>query len=208
MNITPDQFYKQWLRLGPAQATVSHFENQVLDFTATAGRFSQDRFQRSFEEGGFYGSGQKWPARTSRWGKRFTHPIMKDFGLLESSINGKSQTKNITHKPAPGRESAFQRFTSYSIVAAPVTTKNQLEKEEDGKKRKHRGLRRSGPTTYAAVHNAPASFGFWTNQYHKSRPVRRQFIGLNKKLDAEIARYYNTIFNGLPGVGNSPSPMI
>ena len=30
-------------------------------------------------------------------------------------------------------------------------------------------------------------------------------MGFNKKLDAEIARYYNTIFNGLPGIGNSPS---
>lgn len=66
-------------------------------------------------------------------------------------------------------------------------------------------MRKVGPTTYAAVHNVPASFGFWTNQYHKSRPVRRQFMGFNKKLDAEIARYYNTIFNGLPGIGNSPS---
>jgi len=33
MDLTPDQFYKQWLRLGPAAATVSHFERQVFDFT-------------------------------------------------------------------------------------------------------------------------------------------------------------------------------
>lgn len=194
MNITPDQFYKQWLRLGPAQATVSHFEVQVSDFTALTGRFSQDRFQRSFDEGGFYGSGQKWSARTSRWGRRFDHPVMKHSGLLQASIDGDSSSDKVTHKPAPGRKAAFRRSSIYTIVANPESVAWQGR----------RGVRKYGPTTYAAVHNAPASFGFWTNQYHKSRPVRRQFMGLNSKLDAEIARYYNTIFNGLPGVGNSP----
>lgn len=194
MNITPDQFYKQWLRLGPAQATVSHFERQVLDFTATAGRFSKDRFQRSFDEGGFYGTGQKWPARTSRWGRRFTHPVMKHSGLLQSSIDGDSSTDNATHKPAPGRKAAFRRKSTYTIVANPESVK------WPGR----RGVRKSGPTTYAAVHNAPAGT-YWSNQHRKSKAVRRQFMGLNRKLDTEIARYYNTIFNGLPGIGNSPS---
>lgn len=195
MNITPDQFYKQWLRLGPAQATVSHFERQVLDFTATAGRFSADRFRRSFDEGGFYGTGQRWAERTSRWGRRCTHPVMKHTGLLQSTIDGDRSTDNKTQKPAPGRRAAFRRLSIYTIVANPESVKME----------KYRGVRKSGPTTYAAVHNAPASFGFWTNQYHKSRPVRRQFMGPNRKLDAEITRYYNTIFNGLPGIGNSPS---
>lgn len=68
MDLTPDQFYKQWLRLGPAAATVSHFERQVFDFTHLAGRFAKDRFEQSFTQGGFYGSGCPWPARTSRWG--------------------------------------------------------------------------------------------------------------------------------------------
>lgn len=197
MNITPDQFYKQWLRLGPAQATVSHFENQVIDFTATAGRFSQDRFKRSFDEGGFYGSGQRWPERTSRWGRNLTHPVLKHTGLLRSVIDGDLYTSNVTHKPAPGRKSEFGRSSVYKIVANPESVK----REANGR----RGVRKNGPTTYAAVHNAPASFGFWTNQYRKSRPVRRQFMGPNTKLDAEIARYYNMIFNGLPGIGNSPS---
>lgn len=75
MDLTPDQFYKQWLRLGPAAATVSHFERQVFDFTHLAGRFAKDRFEQSFTQGGFYGSGCPWPARTSRWGRRRTHPI-------------------------------------------------------------------------------------------------------------------------------------
>ena len=54
MDLTPDQFYKQWLRLGPAAATVSHFERQVFDFTHLAGRFAKDRFEQSFTQGGFY----------------------------------------------------------------------------------------------------------------------------------------------------------
>lgn len=100
MNLTPDQFYKQWLRLGPAAATVSHFERQVFDFTHLAGRFSQDRFRQSFRQGGFYGSGQPWPARTSRWGRRLTHPVLRHAGTLEQSIDGSLYSDNRTVKPA------------------------------------------------------------------------------------------------------------
>lgn len=199
MNITPEQFYNQWILNLKNQTKVSFFENQVLRFAQTAGDISKDRFRKSFEEGGFYGTGQRWPERTSRWGRRFTHPVMRDFGLLASSIKGERHTHNIKQKPAPGRKAAFQQLAIYPIVAAPETT----DSEKGEEKSRHRGMRHSGPTTYAAVHNAPASFGFWTNQHHKSRPVRRQFIGLNRKLDAEIARYYNMIFNGFPGVGNT-----
>jgi hypothetical protein len=197
MNITPQQFYKQWLRLGPAAATVSHFDRQVHDFTFTAGRVSKDRFQQSFTQGGFYGSGQRWPERTSRWGRRFHHPVMNHTGLLKAAIDGDSFSDKVSRKPAPGRKAAFRRHTTYTLVAAP----------ESVAMRGVRGVRKDGaPTTYAAVHNAPPTeFGHWSNQHRKSRPVQRQFMGLNKKLDAEIARYYNTIFNGLPGVGNSPS---
>ena len=189
MNITPEQFYKQWLRLGPAQATVSHFERQVHEFTFTAGSYSKDRFRQSFNQGGFYGSGARWAERTLRWGRRFSHPVMNHTGLLRGSIDGDKYTENVTRKPAPGRKAAFKRFTAYVITAAP----------ESVAMRGVRGVRRDGaPTTYAAVHNAPPSFGFWTNQYRKSRPAQRQFMGLNKKLDAEIARHYPMIFNGLP----------
>ncbi len=194
MNITPEQFYRQWLRLGPAQATVSHFERQVHEFTFTAGSYSKDRFQQSFNQGGFYGSGARWAERTSRWGRRFTHPVMNHTGLLRSVIDGTTTTDRVTHKPAPGRKAAFRRHHTHTIIAAP----------ESVAMRGVRGVRRDGkPTTYAAVHNAPPSFGFWTNQYRKSRPVQRQFMGLNKKLDAEIARNYKMIFNGLPGIGNA-----
>ena len=119
---------------------------------------------------------------------------MKHSGLLQSVIDGDQLTGNVTHKPAPGRKAAFRRTSTYTIVANPESVK------WEGR----RGVRKVGPTTYAAVHNAPDGT-YWSNQYRKSKAVRRQFMGLNRKLDAEIARYYNTIFNGLPGVGNSPS---
>lgn len=194
MNLTPDQFYKQWLRLGPAAATVSHFERQVFDFTHLAGRFSQDRFRQSFRQGGFYGSGQPWPARTSRWGRRLTHPVLRHAGTLEQSIDGSLYSDNRTVKPAPGRKAAFRRSQTYTITAAPESRPWQGV----------RGVRRSGPTTYAAVHNAPGGT-YWSNQYRKSRAVRRQFMGTNSKLDAEIARHYPYIFNGLPGIPNAPT---
>lgn len=195
MEITLDQFCKQWLRLGPASATVSHFERQVFDFTHIAGSYSKDRFKQSFEQGGFYKTGEKWPERTSRWGRKFQHPIMNHSGLLKSSIDGVGKSNNKTIKPAPGRKAEFSRSINYTIEAKPESV------AWPGR----RGVRSNGPTTYAAVHNAPASFGLYTNQYRKSRPVRRQFMGLNKALDAEIARYYNYIFNGLPGIGNAPA---
>lgn len=185
------------MRLGPAAATVSHFEFQVHEFAYTAGRYSQDRFRQSFTQGGFYGTGKPWPQRTSEWGRRFAHPVMNHTGLLKSAISGSQISGNLTRKPAPGRAAAHRRHLTYTIAANP----------ESAAWKGRRGVRASGPTTYAAVHNAPPSFGFYTNQYRKSRPERRQFMGLNKKLDAEIARHYNTIFNGLPGVGNSPTPL-
>ena len=42
MDITLDQFCKQWLRLGPAAATVSHFDRQIFGFRDIAGRFSKE----------------------------------------------------------------------------------------------------------------------------------------------------------------------
>ena len=195
MNITPDQFCKQWLRLGPAAATVSHFDRQVFDFTYQAGRFAKDRFKQSFGQGAFYGSGRPWPARTSRWGQRRTHPVLRHTELLKSSIDGLSYSYNKSVKPAPGRKAAFRRRIVHTVTAAP----------ESVTMRGHRGVRHAGPTTYAAVHNAPTGT-YWSNQYRKSRAVQRQFMGPNPRLTAEIARHYAYIFNGLPGIPNAPTP--
>ena len=195
MDITLDQFCKQWLRLGPAAATVSHFEFQVSEFVYLAGRFSKDRFEESFRQGAFYGSGRPWPARASRWGRRRTHPVLRHTGLLAGSIDGDSRNYKLDRKPAPGRKAAFRRKEVYTVTAAP----------ESVALRGHRGVRHAGPTTYAVVHNAPTGT-YWSNQYRRSRAVQRQFMGPNPKLTAEIARHYAYIFNGLPGIPNAPTP--
>jgi hypothetical protein len=195
MDITLDQFCKQWLRLGPAAATVSHFDRQIFGFRDIAGRFSKDRFEESFRQGAFYGSGRPWPARTSRWGVRRTHPVLRHTGLLAGSIDGTPYSYNRSVKPAPGRKAAFRRRITYVLTAAP----------ESVAMKGHRGVRHTGPTTYAAVHNAPTGT-YWSNQYRKSRSVQRQFMGPNPRLTAEIARYYAYIFNGLPGIPNAPTP--
>jgi hypothetical protein len=192
MNITPEQFFRQWIKFGTAQATVSYFERQIHEFTVMVGAHTKDRFEQSFGQGGFYGSGARWPERTSRWGRRFSHPVLNHTGLLHSSIDGQKYSENVTHKPAPGRKAAYKRFMTYAIVAAPESVAIEGV----------RGVSRNGRGTYAAVHNAPPSLGHWTNQYKKSRPVQRQFMGTNKKIDAEITRYYPYIFNGLPGISN------
>lgn len=198
MEITPKQFYAQWLRLGPAQATVSHFERQIHGFTYTAGLFAKDRFQRSFDEGQLYGLGQPWPARASRWGQRRGHPVMNHSGLLRSVIGGDTSINDVTRSPAPGRKAQFLRNSKYTIDINPASV------AWPG----HRGVRKNGLTQYAAVHNAdPNTSGFTVNQYSTRKPERRQFIGHSPKLYAEIARYYPYIFNGLPGIGNSPSPL-
>ena len=114
---------------------------------------------------------------------------------MERSIDGALYSDNKSVKPAPGRKAAFRRSLRYTISASP----------ESEALRGVRGVRRSGPTTYAAVHNAPEGT-YWSNQYRKSRAVRRQFMGPNPKLDAEIARHYPYIFNGLPGIPNAPTP--
>lgn len=197
MKIKPDQFYKQWLRLGTASAMVSFFERQVFDFTTFAGDLTKHRFKESFRQGGFYGTGMKWPARASKWGQKFDHPVMVDTGLLQSNIDGGINYGNKDKKPAPGQKAVYKKGHSYTINANPASVAIQ------GK----RGVRKDGPTTYAAVHNTdPRISGYYTNQWHKSRPEHRQFMGLNKKIDAEITKLYPYIFNGLPGVGNPYSP--
>lgn len=58
------------------------------DFVTFTGEYALSRFRTSFAEGGFYGSGTKWAPRTSKWGKKFTHPVLIDSGELKSKIKG------------------------------------------------------------------------------------------------------------------------
>ena len=84
-KITIDQFCTQW-RNGNYRMLGSKLFYNAQDFVTVAGEYAKQQFQSSFEHGGFNGS--KWPARTSKWGKKFTHPTMVDTGTLSRSIKG------------------------------------------------------------------------------------------------------------------------
>lgn len=83
IKITFEKFCKQW-EVNFEQIIV----HNTFEFATKAGVTLQDCFKKSFEEGGMYGSGTKWPARKSKWGtvKFPEHPVMNDTGTLRDSI--------------------------------------------------------------------------------------------------------------------------
>ena len=58
-------------------------------------RICPESFSYLFCRRWFYGSGTKWAPRTSKWGKKFTHPVLIDSGELKSKIKG--QKANSVH---------------------------------------------------------------------------------------------------------------
>lgn len=112
-------------------------------------------------------------ANKERWAKRkqfYPHPILEETGELKNSIKYNEST-NIPFKKT-------------------VTVGTN---EKYGNRSKKRN------PSYAAVHNeAWQKTGYWSNQYHKSRPVQRQFMGHNSNLYKEInRRYADTLNQGL-----------
>lgn len=89
MRITLEQFCEQWAPKGNGRYLPNKMEFNTHDFVTMAGEYSKSRFRTSFAEGGLYGSGKLWPERKSRWGRRFTHPVMNDTGNLSRSISGR-----------------------------------------------------------------------------------------------------------------------
>ena len=67
IKITLEEFVSHWDRGTGARSMSSLFAKNIGDFTTRAGDYSRSRFASSFAEGGFYGSGTKWPVRTSKW---------------------------------------------------------------------------------------------------------------------------------------------
>lgn len=188
-KITLDQFCAQWV-LNPTvpntRIMASRLEHNIGDFVTRAGEYSKSRFISSFAEGGFYGSGTKWAPRTSKWGKKFTHPIMIDTGELKNQIKG---AKGRSGNYGGYHTKDFKRSYSYEI------TTNEQSFPITGK----RGSKR-GRNNYAAVHNTDPKLGLYTvNQYSSRRPEQRQFIGLSPKIDNFINTFLvPTIFKGFP----------
>lgn len=188
-KITLDGFCNHWVRAKTQRPWHSRLAFNSEEFATKAGEYALSRFRTSFDIGGFYGSGTKWRPRESKWGKKFTHPIMNDQGELKRSIKGEKSSRG--HYNTFGAR-GFSRRYSYNIST------NEHSRPIKGK----RGKRRTRSQSYAAVHNTDPRFGLYTvNQYSSRRPVQRQFIGHSDKLLDTINRLFvPEIFKGFPGL--------
>ena len=92
-KITLDEFCSHWVSRTSTRVMASRLEFNVFDFATAAGDYTRQQFVSSFASGGFNGS--KWAPRTSKWGKRFTHPLMNDTGTLARSIQSEAGRTDI-----------------------------------------------------------------------------------------------------------------
>ncbi len=187
-KISLDDFCAQWYKQKTQKAWHSILAFNASEFVTKAGGHALGAFRESFVRGGFYGGG-KWQPRTSKWGKKFKHPVMIDTQTLKRSIKGE-KGKNGEYSRIGKRD--YKRRYHYGIwtteVSQPIKGK--------------RGRRRTSNQTYAAVHNTDPKLGLYTvNQYSSRRPVQRQFIGHSDKiLDRINEVLVPQIFKGFPGM--------
>ncbi len=106
-KITLDEFCSHWVSRTSTRVMASRLEFNVFDFATAAGDYTRQQFLSSFASGGFNGS--KWAPRTSKWGKRFTHPLMNDTGTLARSIQSEAGRTDIV-----GRRSDRTRILHHS----------------------------------------------------------------------------------------------
>lgn len=178
-KISLDEFCAQWVPQPGRQSLASRLAYNASEFTTLAGAFSRRFFQMSFTQGGFYAGGNQWQGRTSRWGKKFTHPVMIDTGRLKESIKGSFKDKD-RGSVKKMRESGFKRRYVYEIE---TDAESFPERGKRGRNRKGKG--------YAAIHNTDERLSPYTvNQYSARKPVQRQFIGFSDRLDNYINEHY------------------
>ena len=184
-KISLEEFGRHWNRGEGMKSMSSVFESNVENFITRAGAWSRSRFASSFEIGGFYGSGTKWKPRESKWGKKFTHPIMIDTETLKRSIKGTSSRL----RPVGLQHRGFRSKFSYDISTNEKSSPFNSEK---------RG--RSRAKGYAAIHNTdPKISGYTVNQHSSRSPEHRQFIGHSPKLDDYInTQFLPKIFDNIP----------
>lgn len=187
-KITLDEFCAHWVEGKYIKRMPNRLERNVFDFATVAGEYARQQFQASFSSGGFCG-GEKWAPRASRWGKKFTHPVLNDTGVLSRSIKGEASRIDIDGRRAD-RTKIFRKGAHYWIH----TTEKSMPV------RGKRGRKKGKYQNYAAVHNTDPKFGLYTvNQYSSRRPVHRQFIGFSPRIDEHIASHFiDMIFEGFP----------
>lgn len=185
-KITLDEFCAHWVTGNYFHQKGNKLYYNAQDFATAVGEYSKQQFCSSFEKGGFC-SERKWEPRTSRWGKKFTHPTMIDTGTLSKSIKGEKSSTNIGKLRGRG---PYRRSACYNIYTTEVSSAVK------GK----RGRKRGKYKNYAAVHNTDPKFGLYTvNQYSSRRPLHRQFIGFSPKIDDYVnAHLIDMLFEGFP----------
>ncbi|MDR2915758.1 MAG: hypothetical protein LBV74_13140 [Tannerella sp.] len=187
IKITLDEFCNHWVKSKLERSIVSRFEKNVFDFATLAGGYSKRFFTTSFLTGGFYGTGAKWQPRESKWGKKFTHPVMNDTGTLKNAIKGEAASTN-RNGWRENRTKIFSKGAGYSIWTTEVSVPRKGKRGRSGRYGR-----------YAAIHNSdPKLTGFTVNQYSSRKPVQRQFIGFSKRLDNDISKFYHILFRGFP----------
>lgn len=187
IKITLDEFCAHWVKSKLERPVARRFEKNVFDFTTIAGQYSKRFFSASFLTGGFYGTGTLWQPRSSKWGKKFTHPVLNDTGTLKNAINGEAASANLNGW-RENRTRIFKKGARYSIWTTEVSVSQKGKRGRSGKYGR-----------YAAIHNSdPKLTSFRVNQYSSRKPVQRQFIGFNKRLDNDITRFYHILFRGFP----------
>lgn len=169
----------------------NRLDMNITNFTTEIGMFSKRFFRMSFAYGGFYASGNKWAARTSKWGKKNSHSIMNDTGTLKNSID---HDIKVVSRQSGRKINGRTPFTKMGATYL-ISTKEETIINSD----KKRGVN-SHAIGYAAIHNTdPRLTNFKVNQYSNKKPVQRQFIGFNERLnDYIMAKYVPMIFKGLP----------
>lgn len=188
MKITLDEFIAQWTAGMPKQ---NQLQFNIEEFVTQASRVSRLFFHRSFGYGGFYKSGKKWEARRSRWGKRFTHPVLFDSGKLRDNIDIDERKENSRPIFNQRGRTGFKNAKVWIYIST-----NEIYTPQKGKRG---GKKRGSKLNYAAIHNTSQSTTpFTVNQYSSKKPVQRQFIGRSLLLDAEVAKLYPIIFKGFP----------
>ena len=186
IKLTPQQFCAQWTNSRGYSTLPSKLESNILNFAISAGKYSKSCFEASFTNQSFYGSGNPWAPRESRWGKKRTHPLLMETGHLLSKIEGEHSINQNKGKKANGER--FKRNSaSYTIFT--LEESQRLAKRSS---KKHIG--------YAAIHNTdPKLHNFYTNGARKRKPVQRQFIGISPSIESYIhANFLPIIFEGFP----------
>lgn len=150
----------------------------INDFVVSALQYSRKCFQSSFNTQSFYKTGQPWPSRESKWGKKRDHPILFLTGALFNSF---------AEDPGIFRYDKKKCRVQYTIR---TTEENQGQK----KNRRYKGI------GYAAVHNTDPKYQIYTvNGNCNRKPLQRQFMGLNPYIDEHINQHFlPDIFKGFP----------